>query len=117
MAKEDEIAGLRPDAPFADAGRTIIRARFRESIKKEKLIKPETIYPFTIRLYPTSNIFKQGHRIRLDVSSSNFPRFDINPNTGEPLQEHRRMVPADNTVYHSTVSTSHVVLPIIRRSS
>ncbi len=48
--------------------------------------------------YPTSNVFKKGHRIRLDTSSSNYPRFDVNPNTGDPLGDYRRIVPADNTV-------------------
>ena len=63
----------------------IIRARFRNSLEKAELMKPGEIYEFTIQLYPTSNLFKAGHRIRLDISSSNFPRFDLNPNTGEPL--------------------------------
>jgi hypothetical protein len=91
----------------------IIRARFRESLKKEKLMKPGTIYPFIIKLYPTSNVFKKGHRIRVDISSSNFPRFDVNPNTGEPLNDHRRMVTAINTIYHDRQRPSCIVLPII----
>ena len=70
-------------------GDGIVRARFRESLAKEVLMKPGTIYPLTIKLYPTSNVFKRGHRIRIDVSSSNFPRFDVNPNTGEPLNDNR----------------------------
>ena len=64
-------------------------------------------------MYPTSNRFGAGHKIRLDISSSNFPRFDLNPNTGEPLQQHRRMLPADNTVYHDGERASHVLLPVI----
>ena len=68
----------------------ILRARFREDLKREVLMQPGTIYPIAIKLYPTSNVFKRGHRIRVDVSSSNFPRFDVNPNTGEPLNEQRR---------------------------
>ena len=76
-------------------------------------MEPGAVYEFTIKLYPTSNVFKRGHRIRVDVSSSNFPRFDVNPNTGEPLQQHRRMIPADNAVYHEPARASHVVLPII----
>jgi putative CocE/NonD family hydrolase len=87
----------------------IIRARFRDSLEKQALMKPGEIYQFTIRLYPTSNVFKAGHRIRLDVSSSNFPRFDVNPNTGEPLNGHRRMVTATNTIYHDASNPSHVV--------
>ncbi|HYK91703.1 MAG TPA: CocE/NonD family hydrolase [Acidobacteriota bacterium] len=91
----------------------IIRARFRNSLERQELMKPDTIYEFTIQLYPTSNVFKAGHRIRLDISSSNFPRFDVNPNTGEPLNSHRRVVTATNTVYHDVAHPSHVILPII----
>ncbi|MBM3859729.1 MAG: CocE/NonD family hydrolase [Verrucomicrobia bacterium] len=91
----------------------IVRARFRESLKQEKLMKPCTIYPFTIRLYPTSNVFKKGHRIRVDISSSNYPRFDVNPNTGEPLNDHRRVITAVNTICHDRAHPSHIVLPII----
>lgn len=91
----------------------IVRARFRDSLKKEKLMTPGKIYPFTIKLYPTSNIFKKGHRIRVDISSSNFPRFDLNPNTGEPLNENRRWTIAVNSVYHDRLHPSHIQLPII----
>ncbi len=91
----------------------IVRARFRDSLKQEKLMKPGTVYPFTIKLYPTSNVFKKGHRIRVDLSSSNFPRFDVNPNTGEPLAEHRRLVIATNTILHDREHPSHIVLPVI----
>lgn len=94
-------------------GDGIIRARFRETLAKEKLLEPGKIYPFTIKLYPTSNVFKQGHRIRVDISSSNFPRFDVNPNTGEPLNRHRRTVVATNTLYHDRDHPSHIVLPVI----
>ncbi len=70
-------------------------------------------YEFTIHLYPTSNVFKKGHRIRLDISSSNFPRFDLNPNTGEPLGQHRRLNIATNTVFHDRERPSRIVLPVI----
>jgi hypothetical protein len=93
----------------------IVRARFRESLKRETLMKPGRVYPVTVRLYPTSNIFKKGHRIRVDISSSNFPRFDVNPNTGEPLSEHRQMVTAVNTIHHDRMRPSHIVLPIVPR--
>ncbi|MBI3666373.1 MAG: CocE/NonD family hydrolase [Acidobacteria bacterium] len=91
----------------------IIRARFRNSREKQELMKPGEIYEFTIQLYPTSNLFKAGHLIRLDISSSNFPRFDVNPNTGEPLNDHRRMFTATNSIYHDSARPSHVILPII----
>jgi predicted acyl esterase len=67
----------------------------------------------TLTLYPTSNLFMPGHRIRLDVSSSNFPRFDVNPNTGEAIGRERRRVVADNTVFHERGRASRAVVPIV----
>jgi len=96
-------------------GDGIVRARFRESLKEEKLMEPGTVYPFTIKLYPTSNVFKKGHRIRVDISSSNFPRFDVNPNTGEPLNDHRESIVAVNAIVHDKARPSHIVLPVIPR--
>ncbi|HMI30287.1 MAG TPA: CocE/NonD family hydrolase [Candidatus Limnocylindrales bacterium] len=77
------------------------------------LVKPGEPVPGTLTLYPTSNLFMPGHRIRLDVSSSNFPRFDVNPNTGEAIGRERRRVVADNTVFHERGRESRVVLPIV----
>lgn len=91
----------------------IARARFRESLQEEKLMKPGEVYTITVKLYPTSNVFKKGHRIRVDVSSSNFPRFDVNPNTGEPLAQNRRLETAVNTIYHDASRPSQIVLPIV----
>jgi putative CocE/NonD family hydrolase len=116
-----KLIDVHPPAPDYPAGIDmnledgIIRARFRNSLERAELMTPGAIYQFTIQLYPTSNLFKAGHRIRLDISSSNFPRFDVNPNTGEPLNEHRRMVIATNTIYHDRDHPSHVILPIIPR--
>lgn len=93
----------------------ILRARFRDSLKEERLMEPGKVYPMVIRLYPTSNVFKKGHRIRVEVSSSNFPRFDVNPNTGEPLGEHRRQVKAENTIWHEEGRASAVLLPVAGR--
>ena len=97
-------------------GDGILRTRFRESLEKEKLMEPGKAYELTIKLYPTSNVFKRGHRIRVDISSSNFPRFDVNPNTGEPLNEHRRLMTATNTVYHDKTHPSRIVLPVIPKA-
>ena len=69
--------------------------------------------PVTITLYPTSNLFMPGHRIRLDASSSNFPRFDVNPNTGEAIGRERRRVAANSPVFLERGRESRVVLPII----
>lgn len=96
-------------------GDGIARARFRDSLKEEKLMEPGKVYPITVKLYPTSNVFKQGHRIRVDVSSSNFPRFDVNPNTGEPLAGNRRIETCVNTIYHDREHPSHIVLPIVSK--
>ena len=94
-------------------GDGILRARFRDSINEEKLMEPGTVHQFTIHFYPTSNIFQKGHRLRVDISSSNFPRFDVNPNTGEPLNDHRRRIEALNTIYHDRARPSHILLPVI----
>ncbi len=91
----------------------IIRARYRESPERPGLMTPGEVYEITFDLFPTANRFKAGHRIRVDVSSSNFPRFDVNPNTGEAIGEHRRTVKADNTIHHSSEHASHVVLPLV----
>jgi len=115
-AKLIDVYPSSPDFPGGfdlNIGDGIVRARFRESLEQEKLMEPGTVYPFTIKLYPSSNVFKKGHRIRVDISSSNFPRFDLNPNTGEPLGDHRRMVTAVNTVYHDREHSSHILLPVI----
>lgn len=116
-----KLIDVHPPSPDFPAGIDlsledgIIRARFRGSLEKQRLMQPGEIYEFTIQLYPTSNLFQAGHRIRLDISSSNFPRFDVNPNSGEPLNAHRRMITATNTIYHDAAHPSHVVLPLIPR--
>jgi putative CocE/NonD family hydrolase len=91
----------------------ILRARYRNYRDHGEVMKPREVYELIISLYPTSNLFKKSHRIRLDIASSNFPRFDVNPNTGEPIGLNRRVVVAKNTVYHDRNHPSHVVLPII----
>ena len=90
----------------------IVRCRYRISREHAVSLEPGTVYPVEITCYPTSNLFKKGHRIRLDVASSNYPHFDLNPNTGAPLGRETRTVVADNTVHHSSERPSHVVLPV-----
>ena len=107
-----------PNADFPDGfsqniSDSIIRARYRNSRDRAELLQPGKIHEFEIVMYPTSNVFGEGHRIRLDVSSSNFPRFDINPNTGKPLGRDRRIAAAENAIYHDPDRPSHIVLPII----
>jgi uncharacterized protein len=92
---------------------SIVRARYRKGPERAELMTPGQIYEFTIEMYPTSLVFKRGHRIRLDISSSNFPRFDVNPNTGEPLNDNRRWAFATNAIYHDAQHPSEIVLPVI----
>jgi len=92
---------------------SVIRARYREGWDREVLMEPGRIYPVEITLAPTSNLFSRGHRIRIDVSSSNFPRFDVNPNTGEPVGRHTYHQVARNTVHLDREHPSHILLPIV----
>jgi uncharacterized protein len=102
-----------PDGFAQNLSDSIIRARYRNSWEQPELLEPGQVYPFEIVLYPTANTFAPGHRIRLDVSSSNFPRFDVNPNTGGPLGRERRVALADNAIYHDPEHPSHIALPIL----
>jgi putative CocE/NonD family hydrolase len=102
------------DLNIADS---IVRARYRRGPGKQELLTPGQAQEFTIEMYPTSLVFQRGHRIRLDVSSSNFPRFDINPNTGEPLNGNRRWQIAENTVYMDARHPSQIVLPVVQKSN
>ena len=93
----------------------IIRARYRDSVANPSLIKPGDIYKYTIDLWATSNVFKPGHSIRLEVSSSNFPRFDRNPNTGLKPGEDAELLPATQTILHDLDHPSYITLPLIPR--
>ena len=104
-----------PDGLAINLTDSIIRARYRNGWDTPELLKPGKVYEFVFELYPTSNIFKKGHRIRLDISSSNWPRFDANPNTGGDLGTERRLEIAEQTIHHESEHPSHVVLPIIER--
>jgi putative CocE/NonD family hydrolase len=95
---------------------SIVRLRYRNGGEPE-FVEPGTVVEVTITLYPTSNLFVAGHRIRVDVSSSNFPRFDANPNTGDPAGTERTLIVANNTVHHSSRYPSHITLPLIPAST
>jgi uncharacterized protein len=96
---------------------SIARLRYRNGRERGSWSSPGEPVPVTLTLYSTSNRFMPGHRIRLDVSSSNLPRFDVNPNTGEAIGRERRRVVADNTVFHERGRESRVILPIIPAES
>ena len=91
----------------------ILRASYRDKSPVRRLLVPGQVYSLLIRPFDTANVFKKGHRIRIDISSSNFPRFDVNPNTGEPLGANRREIAVDNTVFHEPQRPSRVSLWIM----
>lgn len=93
----------------------ILRARYRTSTRKAEPITPGKIYAYDIDMWATSNVFRAGHRIRLYVSSSNFPRFNRNLNTGESNLGATRMQKAHQTIYHDAAHPSALVLPVIPR--
>jgi uncharacterized protein len=93
----------------------VVRARYRTSTEKAEPIKPDQVYKYSIDLWATSNVFKAGHQIRLYISSSNFPRFNRNLNTGETTQGSTRMVVARQTIYHDREHPSAITLPVIPR--
>ena len=93
----------------------ILRARYRDSMSQPSPVEPGRAYPYTIDLWATSNVFKAGHRIRLEVSSSNFPRFDRNPNTGGVIAADTELKPAVQTILHDAAHPSCLFLPIVPR--
>ena len=94
----------------------IQRTHYRNGYVKPEMMKPGEIYLVTIQMFATSNLFKKGHRIRLDISSSDYPAYDPNPNTGEPYMTGHHRINARNTIYFDKDHASHIVLPIIDRT-
>ena len=91
----------------------ILRLRYRKSQENPELVKPGKVYHVTLDLLATSNVFLVGHKLRLEVSSSNFPRFDRNLNTGEEQAHATRMVKAANVVYHDKARPSALIVPVV----
>ena len=108
-----KLVDVRPDGYAQNLQDGIIRARYRSSARQPTFITPGQVYEYSIDLWATSQVFKAGHRLRVEISSSNFPRFDRNPNTGAPLGEDTRLETAQQTVQHSADYASHIVLPVI----
>ncbi len=90
-----------------------LRLRYRNGMDKPELMKSGQVYHAIVPLYPTSNLFAQGHQLRILVSFSSFPRFDINPNTGEPIGRHTHTRVATNTIHMSEQYPSAVTLPVV----
>jgi putative CocE/NonD family hydrolase len=110
-----KLVDIRPDGYAQNIVEGMIRARFRESLTAPTLITPGQVYAYTIDLWATSHVFKAGHQLRLEVSSSNFPRYDRNPNTGHDFGVDAELLTAQQTIFHDHRYPSHLLLPVIPR--
>jgi putative CocE/NonD family hydrolase len=110
-----KLVDVRPDGFAHNLQDGIVRARYRTSVREPSPINPGQVYRYDIDLWATSHVVKAGHSIRVDISSSNFPRFDRNPNTGAALGVDTRLESARQTVHHSAQYPSHITLPVIPR--
>jgi putative CocE/NonD family hydrolase len=110
-----KLVDVAPNGFAQNLTEGILRARYRESTSAAKPIVPGTIYEYKIDLWSTSNVFLKGHKIRVEVSSSNFPRFDRNLNTGKDAATDSTIVKATNTIYHDSSHPSVLLLPVVAR--
>jgi putative CocE/NonD family hydrolase len=109
-----EVVDVHPDGRAINLTEGNIRARFRKDIHgPPELLEPGEVYAYRIEIQPTSNVFRNGHRIRLEVASSNFPLWDRNPNTGHKQGEDAELRIARQTVFHDSEHPSRIVLPVI----
>jgi len=108
-----KLVDVFPDGYARNLTDGLLRLRYRNSLERAELATPGEIYRVTIDAGVTSNVFLKGHRIRVEVSSSNFPRFDRNPNTGGPIADETHLVKASQTVYHDKEHPSQVVLMVV----
>ncbi len=106
------LCDVYPDGRSFNLCEGILRTRFRDGLDHQKLLKPGQIYPLKVDCWSTSVIFNRGHRIRVHVTSSSFPGFDPNPNTGEPFRASDRTRVARNTLYLDSRHPSQIILPI-----
>lgn len=111
-----KLVDVYPDGRAINIVDGILRARYRDGDEVEpKLIEPNIVIRYRIDMSATSHVFRQGHRMRIEISSSNFPRFDRNPNTGEQSHEAQKLTTGIQTVFHDSRYPSHVLLPVIPR--
>jgi putative CocE/NonD family hydrolase len=108
-----KLVDLWPNGFAQNLTEGILRMRYRDSREKPEPVKPGAVYHVSVDLWATSNVFLAGHRLRLEISSSNFPRFDRNLNTGEEQAHGSRMVKATNTVLHDREHPSALILPVV----
>jgi len=110
-----KLVDVAPDGTAINLTEGILRARYRESTTVASPIVPGQVYEYKIDLWSTSNVFLKGHRIRLEVSSINFPRFDRNLNTGKDASTSSTMVKATNTILHDGTHPSALILPVVSK--
>ncbi|MBE0610616.1 MAG: CocE/NonD family hydrolase, partial [Dehalococcoidia bacterium] len=110
-----KLVDVHPDGTAMNLTDGIIRVRYRGGFGQAELLQPGTPVEVAVDLAGTSNVFRAGHRIRLEVSSSNFPRFDRNTNTGALIAKDHDVQVATNTVFHDSSRPSHITLPLIPR--
>ncbi len=110
-----KLIDVHPDGLAVNLCYGIMRARYREGFDRPSLIEPDQVYEYTIKIHPTGNVFLPGHRIRLDVSSSDFPNFDRNHNTGRDFWSDTELRVARQTVFHDAARPSRLTLPVIPR--
>jgi putative CocE/NonD family hydrolase len=108
-----KLVDVYPDGTAFNLQDGILRARYREGFDKKVWMKAGDVYSLKIDLHATSNYFPAGHRIRLEISSSNFPRFDRNLNTGGNNYDETEPVVAENIVHHSNNRASFIMLPVV----
>jgi putative CocE/NonD family hydrolase len=108
-----KLVDVYPDGTSYNMAEGIVRARYRESLSKPTLLKPGQVYRFDIDLVGTSVAFLKGHRVRVQITSSHFPQFDRNPNTGAKFGTSAEVKAAEQSVYHDAERASHILLPVI----
>jgi putative CocE/NonD family hydrolase len=108
-----KLVDVGPDGFARNLTDGIIRARYRDSREKAELLTPGQVYKLTIDLWSTSNVFLKGHALRLEISSSNFPRFDRNLNTAESPESGQQFISATNAIFHDQKRPSALILPIV----
>jgi hypothetical protein len=109
------LTDVEPDGKAIALCEGIVRARFRNGTNNPMMMTPFEIYKFEIDMWNTSNTFKKGHRIRIEISSSNFPRYNRNLNSGNHIESDKEINIANQTLYHDREHPSHITLPIIPR--
>ena len=102
-----------PDGYARNLSDGILRLRYRNSLEKPELARPNQTYQIAVDAGVTGNVFLRGHRIRMEISSSNFPRFDRNANTGGSIPDETRLLKASQTVYHDRRRPSRLVLMVM----